>query len=341
MSQNFDFGQPLIAEMISAIEADLRQVVSGLDSGAADEMHRMVAYHLGWTDGGDTLRGKRLRPLFALLACASAGGSWQAAIPAASSVELIHNFSLIHDDIEDQSELRRGRPTVWKRWGMAQAVNTGDAVFVLARLASRRLEERGVPPATVIDVQGRIDSACLSLTIGQHLDLAFEHLDHVSADQYLEMIAGKTASLLAAATVVGARIAGASRVRVRAYHDFGYHLGMSFQIQDDLLGIWGDPDITGKSAGDDLRARKKTLPVILGLVKSARFRQSWADRLADDPAEAGLQEALNQAGVADDVRRHAEKHTNLALQALQTASPVGEAAGHLSELAHFLLNRQA
>jgi len=325
-------GDPLMDQMIQAVELDLHQIVGQLEPAPLQEM---VSHHFGWLDGRGS--GKRIRPLMCLLTCAAAGGEWELAVPAASSVELIHNFSLIHDDIQDQSELRRHRQTVWKVWGQAQAINTGDALFALARLSSNRLSQRGVEPARVLAVQQWIDEACLELTKGQHLDLAFDAGASGRLERYLRMIRAKTSSLLAASAAAGASIAGAPEPQVAAYQQFGLHLGQAFQLLDDLLGTWGEPDETGKSAADDLISRKPTYPSLYGLRHSAEFAALWSRADADLTSMVQLLEA---AGARQAAQAAATDHTQLALQHLAAAGPLEPAGAALRGLADRLLERQ-
>lgn len=327
-------------EMLAALEKGMRQSVSVLDGPPHTAMADMVHYHLGWTQAEAKGSGKRLRPLLTLLVCDGAGGTWRRALPAAVAVELVHNFSLIHDDIEDRSETRRGRPTMWKRWGMPQALNTGDALLILSQAAGHRLVDQGVSPSTTLNVLRELDAACLRLTIGQHLDLAFEEQDSVSEEAYLTMIGGKTSSLLATATSVGARVADAAPAIVESYRNFGHHLGMAFQILDDVLGIWGEPAKTGKPASDDLRARKKTLPVIHGLEHSDEFRSLWADTQPAEALISDMRNALEQAGSLEHARRLAATHTDQALAQLKRADPRGTAAAELERIAGDLLARE-
>lgn len=324
--------QQLTDQLAQAVEADLRQIVGQLEPAALQEM---VAHHFGWLDGKGS--GKGIRPLMCLLACAASGGEWQQALPAASSIELIHNFSLIHDDIQDQSDLRRHRPTVWKLWGAAQAINTGDALFALARLSSHRLLERGVDPRRVLEVQRWTDQACLELTKGQHLDLAFDIGAAQRLERYLRMIEAKTSSLLAASCAAGGTVAGAQPTRVAALREFGLQLGLAFQIMDDVLGTWGAQDATGKSADDDLIARKPTYPALFGLESSPEFAELWADPESElEPMIA----ALEAAGAREAAQSAAAEHTQRALARLEEARPAASAGGALRGLAERLLERQ-
>jgi geranylgeranyl diphosphate synthase type I len=330
-----------LPSLYQALEADLQGDVHLLASEGTGEMAEMIAYHLGWTEPQAASGGKRIRPLLTLLCCAAAGGDWHLALPVASSVELIHNFSLLHDDIQDNSAERRGRPTVWKRWGVPQAINTGDALLILAHLAGLRLTSLGVDPRVTLDVVHLLDDACLSLTRGQHLDLAFEARAQVSEAEYLEMIGGKTAALVAAATSSGARLAQAPFEVVDGFRLYGRHLGMAFQILDDILGTWGAPEVTGKPAGDDLRARKKSLPVLFGIQHSPSFVGLWTSDRDDDSAIAAMATALEETGALEYARREAEEHTDLALQSLEGAASPGPAREALIQLTHRLLRRDS
>ena len=229
-------------------------------------LYNMIHYHMGWMDrdfhGSENLGGKRLRPLLLLLSCEAFCGQWHHAIPAAIAVELLHNFTLIHDDIEDRDEVRHGRPTVWFLWGIPQAINAGDALYALAYKALLSL-----PPAMVNSIQtvkaARVyTDAVLRITEGQCQDISFESLQTVSESDYMDMITGKTASLLGLSCELGAIIAGADDNSQRYITEFGIAMGMAFQMQDDILGLWGDPQNTGKPVGSDLYKAKKTLPII-------------------------------------------------------------------------------
>jgi geranylgeranyl diphosphate synthase type I len=324
-----------------AIEKELQQIVSQVKGPHFEPLHHMLAYHLGWEGEGANREagGKRIRPLLVLLSCASAGGKWQNALPAAASVELIHNFSLIHDDIEDNSPLRRGRPTVWYRWGIPQAINAGDTMFILAHLAMNRLEEIVEAPVT-FQASHILNETCLRLTQGQYLDLSYEERGDLALDAYWPMVEGKTAALLAACTQLGALIAGATQDIGEAYHQFGTFLGLAFQAQDDLLGIWGDAALTGKSSESDLITGKKSLPVLYGLTRRGPFAERWM-KGAISPAEVpDLAAQLEAEGARDYTQKTANRLTEQALGALKMAEPQGEAGEALVELAGQLLHRK-
>jgi geranylgeranyl diphosphate synthase type I len=328
---------------LPSIEREMRQVLQAFDSGQGD-LFGFLRYHLGWVDAAfrpcHARSGKRIRPVLCLLACEGCGGNWEKALPAAAAIELLHNFSLIHDDIEDQDEMRRGRRTVWSIWGQAQGINAGDALFSISQLAILRLRQRDVPPAVVLDAAQLFNETCVALTTGQHLDIDFESRDRISVDQYVVMIEGKTAALVAATCELGSLIAGTNAATRSCLHAFGYHAGLAFQMQDDVLGIWGDPTVTGKPVGSDIARGKKTLPVLHGLEQSAELRSLLARGSLSQTNVRQATELLEQVGSRDYVDELARQHYQLALRALAEASLQEPAAQALRQLAHRLLIRR-
>ena len=264
----------LSSAMLPKIEEELVSIVRQARVHDSEQFYSMLAYHMGWDERAVVAQGKRIRPLIVLLTTSATGGKWERALPAAAAVELVHNFSLIHDDIQDGSDLRRGRPTVWKIWGMPQAINVGDAMFALAHAAMLRLADTS-SPETVIRASRLLLQTCLELTKGQYLDMQYEDRNDLTVDDYWPMVSGKTAALLAACTELGAIIASATEATCTAFHEFGRSLGLAFQAQDDYLGIWGDAALTGKSAESDLIPGKKSLPILFGLTQKGLFSQRW------------------------------------------------------------------
>jgi geranylgeranyl diphosphate synthase type I len=302
----------------------------------------MLAYHMGW-EGQEAVpiaSGKRIRPLIVLLVNQAAGGVWQNALPSAAAVELLHNFSLIHDDIEDDSPLRRGRETVWKLWGIPQAINAGDAMFALSHIALTDLAE-SVSPEIALQSANIFQTTCLELTIGQHMDLAYEARGDLTLDAYWPMVGGKTAALLSCCTELGALAAGANPSTCAAYHNFGRDLGLAFQALDDLLGIWGDAALMGKSAASDLLSGKKSLPVLFGLGRDGRFKQRWEQGPINPEEVSELAAQLEEDGARAYVQERAQQLTTQALEALNEAGPQGDAGQALLELANNLLQRKA
>jgi geranylgeranyl diphosphate synthase type I len=326
-----------------AIEQELQKQVKRC--AAQPEMQglwSMMAYHMGWEGegAGPEARGKRIRPLLVTLCTAAIGGNWQDALPASAAVELIHNFSLIHDDIEDHSPLRRGRSTVWELWGIPQAINTGDAMFSLAHLAIFDLQPV-TPPKIVLECARILQRTCLELTQGQYLDITYEQRNDLTLEAYWQMIAGKTAALLACCCELGAWIGGAPPEGIVNLRKFGWNLGLAFQVLDDILGIWGEVSQTGKSAVSDLASGKKTLPVLYGFSLRGDFYERWRmKRVQPEEVEAAAR-ILDAEGAKKYAKEHADRLTELALAALDAAQPVGEAGKELENLARVLLKRES
>lgn len=233
----------------------------------------MLQYHLGWLDeqlqpAGDS-GGKLVRPVLAVLANRVFGGVDEHALPLAAALQLLHDFSLIHDDIQDNSATRRGRRTTWRIWGLAHGINAGDAMFSLAHRALHGLAPAGVAADRALRVMRDFEETVLRICEGQYLDMSAEGTMEISVDDYLRMIRGKTAALTAAATGLGAALSADDEAEIDAMWRFGAALGMAFQMQDDVLDIWGAPELTGKPFAADLQQRKMSLPVIHGLAHAS------------------------------------------------------------------------
>jgi geranylgeranyl diphosphate synthase type I len=329
-----------------AVIEELRSVLDGR-SGAPFSLMR---YHLGWEDqqGRPTSgrEGKLLRPALCLLCCEAAGGDWQRALPAAAALELLHNFTLIHDDVEDASPERHGRETLWSLWGQAQAINVGDGMFALAHLTLLRLRDRSHSPERVLEAARMLDDAALRLSEGQHLDLAYSERSEIARSDYLAMIEGKTAALLAASSGIGALLGDASTDAVDAFREFGRLTGLAFQIRDDVLGIWGSEKETGKPTSDDLRSGKKSYPVVVGLERaSPQDRRSLQALLASTELDdEGVQRArvlLESLGTREDSESAAHQHAEAAIAALEGLSLRPKQRGELERLARFAAQRRS
>jgi geranylgeranyl diphosphate synthase type I len=268
----------------------------------------------------------------------AAGGDWQSALPAAAAVELLHNFSLIHDDIQDNSPYRRGRLAVWKLWGIPQAINAGDAMFTLAHMALNPLQESH-PPGVVLKAHELLENACLALTQGQYLDISYEARSDLTLEAYWPMVGGKTAALLATCTELGALTAQVSPDTQESYRELGRYLGLAFQVQDDLLGIWGDAAVTGKSSESDLVAGKNSLPVLFGLSQNGPFAARWRAGPIQPDEVTDLADALVAEGALNYTRSTADRLTAKALQSLENADPQGDGGEALVSLANKLLKR--
>lgn len=317
--------------LIPRIDGWIRPYVEQAGSPAA-RFYEMMAYHHGWVAADGTpltppaRTGKRIRPILAILTCEAFGGSTDDACGPAIALELIHNFSLVHDDIQDVSDQRHNRDTVWKLWGTAQGINVGDALYALAQVA---LAEQAADHPKIGAGLLRLNRTCVKLCEGQYLDLALESAADVTLDQYEGMIARKTAALIECSAALGAWAAGASDEQIEAAGRFGYELGIAFQLQDDLLGVWGDPKVTGKPAKDDVRSRKKALPMMLALQlasNSPRAEILAMLRAPEPPAEATIDRVvtlMEQIGVREQAAEMVQARFARLEQAVSAALPAG------------------
>ncbi|SEM72952.1 polyprenyl synthetase family protein [Streptacidiphilus jiangxiensis] len=327
----------------------LREAVARL----APPMDAVSAYHFGWTDaqGNPTNAdsGKAVRPALALLSARAAGAPAAVGVPGGVAVELVHNFSLLHDDLMDRDETRRHRATVWTVFGPAQAILVGDAMFALAN--EILLEAPGLGTTSPVDAGRavhRITVATRKLIDGQAQDLSFEQRDRVGVEECLEMEGNKTGALLAVSASVGAVLAGMDDQGADALERYGYHLGLAFQAVDDLLGIWGDTEVTGKPNFGDLRARKKSLPVCAALAEGGKASLRLAELLADPEGRgdedeeqlavraALIEEAGGRAWTAEEARR---QHST-ALAALDEVAMPSEVRAQFAALAEFVVVRE-
>src|SRR3954453_3454125 len=250
---------PDIERLIADTEAEIMRVVGSMDPVTAG-VYEMCRYHLGLDGSGSS--GKLMRPVLGLLAYASLTGEHEKAPPGAAAAELGHNSSLVHDDIEDDDRERRHRPTLWALHGIPQAINTGDMLFSLSRVALHRLTALGFPDRTVLRLMRLYDRTCVALCEGQYLDIWMaEHDDSLSVELYFDMIGRKTAALISASIEAGAVLATDDETVIDRYRAFGWDLGIAFQLNDDLLGIWGAEPSTGKAASD-VAHKKQTLPIL-------------------------------------------------------------------------------
>ncbi|WP_165985716.1 polyprenyl synthetase family protein [Streptomyces sp. YIM 98790] len=305
---------------------------------------RVAAYHFGWTDAAGRPdsgpAGKALRPALVFTCAEAVGGSPREAVAPAVAVELVHNFSLLHDDILDGDTTRRHRATAWTVFGSPAALLAGDAL--LAQATRVLAEDRSPRAAAAI---GLLADATTRLIEGEQADLSFEERDTVSLAECLAMTERKTAQLLACSCALGALWGGGSAEQTESLRRFGHHLGMAFQLADDLLGIWGDPEVTGKPAGADLTSRKKSLPVVAALASgspaaaalAAAYRRPGSD---DGPEQtARLAGLVERAGGRAWAENAAAEQLALALGALESAAPAERPAAELTALAHLAARR--
>jgi geranylgeranyl diphosphate synthase type I len=318
----------------------LRAAVGRLEPSIA----RVAAYHLGWVDAsGQPMAGnggKAVRPALAVLSAEAVGADARQALPGAVAVELVHNFSLLHDDLMDGDEERRHRPTAWKAFGPAMAILAGDALLALAEDVV--LE---APGGTGADAARHLTGATDRLITGQAEDLSFEDRLDVSIAECMAMTGNKTGALLGCSSSIGAVLAGAPEQAVTVLADFGHHLGLAFQAVDDLLGIWGQPEVTGKPAWSDLRQRKKSVPVAVALSVGSPSSERLAallggNRPVGEEDLALAAKLVEEAGGRDWAQREAERQLELALARLDTMAMPAAARDDLISLARFVTTRE-
>jgi len=324
------------------LEAELRDALPV--QGFLASYYGMMQYHMGWLDADfspiPVSGGKQLRPLLCLLTCEAVGGQIERAVPAAAAIELLHNFTLIHDDIEDHSATRRHRSTVWKLWGIEHGVNCGDGMFAAALLRLSRLYERGVPPEHALEAQRALVETCLRLTEGQYVDMTFETQMDVDIDRYLWMIGRKTAALIACSTRLGALLGGAHEGVSAAYARFGENLGLAFQVIDDILGIWGQETETGKSASSDILTRKKTLPVVY-VLHDPELRALYAQESLDNGDVERVLAILEKHQAREFAAQKAREYSQQAIRALDDTGQSTPAHEVMRDYALALLQRSS
>ena len=284
--------------------------------------------------------GKRVRPQLAMIACGIFGGNEQEVAPAAMALEVFHNFTLLHDDVMDKAEVRRGRPTVHIQWNENTAILSGDQMMIEAY---KLLAE--VPESKLHKVLRLFNEMATEICEGQQYDVDFESQEHVTIEEYLKMIRLKTSVLLATALQIGSYLAGANEAQQEALYQFGINVGLAFQIQDDILDVWGDPKTFGKAVGGDISCNKKTYVYLtaqqLANAELAEELHQWYGSVLDDNTEKiaavkGIFEQLNVRAACEAV---VEDYTQKALLILDTL-PQNAATEQLRQLANKLNTRK-
>jgi len=335
---------PIAPGFLSAHRPPLETALRLALTGQAEPITAAARYVMGWEDasGRPTDRGgKRLRPLLCLFAAESLGGAIDLAMPAAVAVELVHNFSLVHDDVQDGDKERHGRPAAWALHGAAQAINLGDYLHTAAVRA-------------LVDGPGPVDSRAAALSVlleataqmieGQWADISFEARSVVAVEDYLAMTAGKTGALLGAPLEMGAIMAGAPRDRAAALGRWGRQIGIAFQAHDDYLGIWGDPAITGKSNANDIIRKKKTLPVVLALqdqAAAAVITAAYSNEVVPTSAVRDITAAIEATGSDVTCRALAAHYVALADGLLNGIFPDAVTRARFRQVADYLVSRSA
>lgn len=344
MSQPSTDFPPVLTRYADMVETALR---SAVPEGAAP-LYRAMRYHMGWADAAGApipgARGKRLRPILCLMACEAAGGSAKAAISAAVALELVHNFSLVHDDVQDQDRERHQRPTIWALWGEPQALIVGNAFYALACGKVLEMALLQVTPDLALRAAERLVQSSLEMLQGQYLDLEFERRIEVTPQEYLGMIALKTGALMACAMELGAMLGSGSDGLVSIFVQAGRNIGQLFQLRDDVLGIWGDSAVTGKAVYTDIWRKKKTFPVVHALQNSSKaaakeLREIYGkESLSEDDVRRAL-EVLEATRARQEAATLAGKLAEQALAVLRAAELSPRCSREMEALVSFLLSR--
>jgi len=318
--------------ILKAIEHELAATVNSGTDGIYSGLGEIFHYQMGWETAAKGTTGKRVRPLLLLLTVNAFGKDWNKALPAAASLELVHNYSLIHDDIEDDSSLRRGKDTVWVKWGRAQGINTGDAMLNLA-LATPWGLSKDYSVKMVAEVFKSLQHWSLELTKGQYLDISFENRDDVSVEDYFEMVEGKTCSLLKAALEMGGILAETDPENIMTLNKCGSLFGRAYQVQDDWLGIWGETAEIGKSNLSDLLERKKSFPILMGLQNKGEFYKLWNGGRFEDTNIFALVASLADEGIKE---RCENKYLSLFEQTIDAFGSLKCDKANLTHLTNFV-----
>ena len=311
------------------------------------ETHR---YYMGWTDldgkPSSAVGGKRFRPTLALLAADAAGGGTDRAMPVAVALEYVHNFSLIHDDLEDQDRVRHHRPTVWAVWGEATAIVSGNAMLKIADGAMERLLDAGVSVEVSLEAKRSLTANYLRMMEGQYLDIHFETVGTITVEQYLDMIERKTGALIETAIYLGSlvgRPTGPDHQFSENLRSVGYELGRVFQIRDDILGVWGGKE-TGKPVGADIQRKKKALPAVHALnaaqgAARERITEIFQKPELDETDVSDALQVMEDLGTERYCQSLADDRWRRAKGVIQSLTLAGETAKDLNELGEFLLVR--
>ena len=339
-----------VTKIFSKYHTQVNSIMQNEFPAGNTKINTMLKYFLGWTDPSGHLTnkpisGKALRPILCILACNAAGGAVQKAIPAAIPLELIHNFSLIHDDIQDKDKLRHNRPTIWALWGNPKALVAGNNLRIIADITMNKLIATNIPLNKCLSINYILTQACLEMIEGQYLDIKYEGQASLTKELYLEMISKKTGALITAAINIGVNLATENQDKLKAFNDFGKYLGFVFQITDDILGIWGTESKTGKPVGADIIRKKNSLPIIMTISNTTYANQETIKEIYNKQkiSNRDLNEILNimdQAKSKQHCTALATKYYDKALDSISKIPMTSQSRKEIESLALFLTKRQ-
>ena len=327
-----------------AIQGALRQALNRDGSFVYD----MLRYYMGWADETGApihaTTGKAVRPTLCLFGCEAVGGVASHAMPAAVALEFIHNFSLVHDDIQDEDATRRGRKTIWAVWGKRKALAAGNVLRVVADASLQGLIEAGVDSERALAGVSLLTEAYLEMIEGQYLDMSFEGRHDIGMDDYRRMISRKTGALLRCSLNLGAAVGTEDPATVSAFRECGRALGYVFQIRDDVLGVWGEEEVTGKPVGADIRRKKNSYPVVCAMESAAGEDGDAISRIygkpeLEDRDVDSVLAIMDRAGVRERASVEAGEWADLAMQALTPVEMSADAKREIEDFIHFLMVR--
>lgn len=340
--------RPELPGMFTEYRADIGNALRAA-LGNENPVYNLLRYYMGWadTEGNATTgtEGKYLRPTLCLFSCEAVGGARERAMPAAAAMELIHNFSLIHDDIQDRDETRHHRKTLWAIWGIPKALVAGNVLRIVADSTLDDLQSVGVSSSRALPVVEQLTQAYLEMIEGQYLDISFEGQSEVGLKQYLDMIARKTGALIRCSFTMGALIGSQDIGDAKAFRESGRALGFLFQVRDDILGIWGDEESTGKPVGADIRRKKNAFPAVYAMsqARGADKRHLLGIYRKSELSDADVEDVLHIMD-ALNVREHAHalavEEAEVAMEALAAVEMEHSARREYENLLEFLLYRE-
>lgn len=305
-----------------------------------DDLTNIIRYHMGWLNkdfiAEKSYSGKRLRPVFCSLICKTIGGKIEDSYPAGMALELTHNFSLVHDDIQDKDLFRRGRETVWSIWGISQGINVGDAMIALAHKAILDSKLDYYKKCRLIDI---LDTAIFKLCQGQFMDVSFEEKRDIEAEEYLLMVLGKTCSMFEASAEMGV-VASEREELLESFTLIARNLGLGFQILDDILGLWGDPKVTGKPVGSDLRQNKKTYPIILGLKEKPEIKDIVLNKKKTEKDIEYITQVLDKSGIKEVCKERVSFYLSKAREIIESLPLDKDSLELLLEFTYYLEHRE-
>ena len=341
--------QPIpLPQMFQRYRANISRSLRDSLSQQHSDVYDMLRYYMGWVDENgrphEAMEGKALRPTLCLFACEAVGGALEMAMPSAVALEFIHNFSLIHDDIQDRDEIRHNRKTLWAVWGDPKALVAGNVLRVVADECLHQLLDSGLDYDRALAAGTLLTEAYLEMIEGQYLDLQFEGRHDISMSDYLNMISRKTGALIRCSLNLGAVVGAQEQGVGDAFKESGRAMGYVFQIIDDVLGVWGDEETTGKPVGADIRRKKNSYPVVYTMGTAKDKDQKMLNEIyekdeLDDSDVDSVLAVMDRLDVKNQAQQEAEKYANVALESLAPVELSREARQEVEDLAHFLLVR--